>query len=244
MPQIAGTVIRMGLMAAGRHSGVNDYQRDSWLWYKDVGYHRYIRDTDRLDNEHIPLIPWCHTEVLTASRFPSLSVSDMLPNTLYRSVCHNIGLCEFMCVNHEQKRVFLIQVTHQPLYHQPIQQHIVTIPTGRKLLEKLSMVGNDINPGYKLCLVRVVDWELASQHGFTFSEETEDTVFSIGDVLKLRTRKDDDSELFSDRLETFIVRACYFSQSSAAILNTNSSDSENLTTFMGVKNPTMLSINK
>ena len=81
------------------------------------------------------------------------------------------------------------------------------------------MVGKDVNSGYKLCLVRVVDWELASQHGFAFSDETRTKMFSIDNLCKLRIlRNNDNSELFSDRLETYIVRACYFSQSSAALL--------------------------
>ena len=90
------------------------------------------------------------------------------------------------------------------LVFQPLQQHIVTIPTVCRLLEKLSMVGKDVNSGYKLCLVRMVDWELASQHGFTFSDEAKDTLFNISDVFKLHILKDENSELFSDRLDRLV----------------------------------------
>ena len=200
------------------------------MWYEDVGYHKHLGATHRLKAAQIPQIPWCTAEVFTVNSFPSGDVTSLLPNTLYRSRrlslpvgeykepsfysgWHSVTVTEYFCVCHEQKHVYLIQVTHQPP-GQPAYE----ISRLRALLERLAMVGRDDNPGYKLCIVSVVDWADTWKTGVAFSEghvlgtgplegQAPPSLLTI-DQLHQRRIRDDEEELYSERLETYVVRAC------------------------------------
>ena len=142
--------------------------------------------------------------------FPTKDVASLQPKRLYRSYTSNMPVCEYFVVYHDTKRVFMIQVTHRKL-----KDHIFNVTTVFNVLSKLSMVGSEVNKGYKLCLICVVDWLGESVSGIAFANA--EVPLTMKDMMTLRIQKNL-REKYGDRLETYIVRACISTPDPAVLL--------------------------
>ena len=84
--------------------------------------------------------------------------------------------------------------------------HRIEVSVIHNILKNLSMIGNEINKGYKLCLVRIVDILVTNVIRNIFFASDERYLLTANEVKRLPI-VEGLKETYEDRLESYIVRA-------------------------------------
>ena len=158
--QLSEAIIKFGgILIPKFYEKIDDISSDHWEWHKNVIYKEFLSRHSMLPKDKIPVLPRCSAEIIFRGQYFNGDVSELSSDRLYRGSFHNLALYEYFTVDHNNKMIYLYQITALDL-----SDHPFAMSTVKEVMTKLGMF-EDRNLEYRVTLLCFTDWSRSSTHG-------------------------------------------------------------------------------